>query len=208
MSAIPQNILDGQKAALENILAVQGQLFQGFEKLVDLNVNALRDSLQRAAEHSQQVVNVKDARDVVELSQSVVNPGAEKALQYGKNVYDIVSELQLNLSRLAESQLAQGQQQISDAIDQLAKNAPTGSESAVALLKSTFASATNAAETVVKAARQASDAAESNIQAAASASLKAVAQATEAHSQAVEAATAPVVDAADKVASSARRNAV
>lgn len=205
MSAIPQNILDSQKAALNNLLTVQGQLFQGFEKLVDLNVNTLRDSFQRAAERSQQVVNVKDARDVVELSQSVVQPGAEQALQYGKNVYDIVSELQVNLSRLAESQIAQGQQQISEAIDQLAKNAPTGSESAVALLKSSFASASNAAETVVKAARQAADVAESNLQAAANAGLKAAAQATEAHNQVVEAATAPVAEAAAKA--SPRRNA-
>lgn len=205
MSAIPQNILDSQKAALNNLLAVQGQLFQGFEKLVDLNVNTLRDSFQRAAERSQQVVSVKDARDVVELSQSVVQPGAEQALQYGKNVYDIVSELQVNLSRLAESQIAQGQQQISEAIDQLVKNAPTGSESAMALLKSSFASASNAAETVVKAARQAADVAESNLQAAANAGLKAAAQATEAHNQVVEAATAPVVEAAAKA--SPRRNA-
>lgn len=205
MSAIPQNILDSQKAALNNLLTVQGQLFQGFEKLVDLNVNTLRDSFQRAAERSQQVVNVKDARDVVELSQSVVQPGAEQALQYGKNVYDIVSELQVNLSRLAESQIAQGQQQISEAIDQLAKNAPTGSESAVALLKSSFASASNAAETVVKAARQAADVAESNLQAAANAGLKAAAQATEVHNQVVEAATAPVAEAAAKA--SPRRNA-
>lgn len=199
MSAIPQNILDNQKAALNNLLAIQGQLFQGFEKLVDLNVTTLRNSFQHAAERSQQVASVKDARDVVELSQSVVQPSAEQALQYGKNVYDIVSELHVNLSRMAESQIAQGQQQISEAIDQLAKNAPTGSESAVALLKSSFASASNAAETVVKAARQAADVAESNMQAAANAGLKAAAQATEAHNQVVEAATAPVVEAAAKV---------
>lgn len=204
MSAIPQNILDGQKTALENLLAVQGQLFKGFEKLVDLNVTTLRNSFERAAERSQQVVNLKDVSDVVQLSQGVVQPGAEQALQYSKDVYDIISDLQVNLSRLAEVQIAQGQQQVSEAIDQLAKNAPTGSESAVALMKSSFATASNAAETVVKAARQAADVAESNMQAAANAGLKAASQATQAGSQAVVDTTSSVAEASK---AAARRNA-
>ncbi len=186
MSAIPQNVLESQQATLNNLFAAQGQLLQGFEKLVGLNLNLLRSSFEQAAGQSQQVINAKDVQDVVALSQSAVKPNATQALQYGKNVYDIFSDLQLNLSRIAEAQLAQGQQQASEAIDQLAKNAPTGTESAVALLNS------NAAETVVKAARQAADAAESNFQAATNASLKAAAQATEAGNKTVEAAAASV----------------
>ncbi|MBP6622144.1 MAG: phasin family protein, partial [Alcaligenes sp.] len=190
--AIPQNVLESQQATLNNLFAAQGQLLQGFEKLVGLNLNLLRSSFEQAAGQSQQAINAKDVQDVVALSQNAVKPNATQALQYGKNVYDIFSDLQLNLSRIAEAQLAQGQQQASEAIDQLAKNAPTGTESAVALLKSSFATASNAAETVVKAARQAADAAESNFQAATNASLKAAAQATEAGNKTVEAAAASV----------------
>jgi hypothetical protein len=71
--------------------------------------------------------------------------------------------------------LSQGQQQVADAVEQFARNAPTGSEGAVALLKSTLATATNAYESAAKAARQAASAAESNIAAATNATLKAAA---------------------------------
>lgn len=196
MSAIPQKVLETQKATLDNLFAVQGQLFQGFEKLIDLNLSILRSSLEDAASKSQQAINVKDVQDVVALTQSVVQPNAEKALQYGKSVYDIFSNVQLNLSRIAESQIAQGQQHVTETIDQLAKNAPTGTESAVALLKTSFATASNAAETVVKAARQAVDAADNNIQAATNASLKAAAQVSEAGSKSVEAAASAAAAAA------------
>lgn len=198
MSAIPQNVLESQQATLNNLFAAQGQLLQGFEKLVGLNLNLLRSSLEQAAGQSQQAISAKDVQDVVALSQSVAKPNAAQALEYGKSVYDIFSDLQLNLSRIAEAQLAQGQQHAADAIDQLAKNAPTGTESAVALLKSSFATASNAAETVVKAARQAADAAESNIQAATNASLKAAAQVTEASNKTVEAAAAAATAATSK----------
>src|SRR3546814_7105081 len=87
------------------------------------------------------------------------------------------SGVQGDLSKLTEEQIAQGQQHVSDAIDQIAKNAPTGSEGAVAILKSSLATANSAYESVTKAARQAADTAESNLNAATSATFKAASDA-------------------------------
>ena len=78
---------------------------------------------------------------------------------------------------------------MAESIDQLAKNAPTGSESAVALLKSTLASANNAYDSINKAAKQAVEVAESNLAAAASATVKATEQATKAATTAATTAT-------------------
>src|SRR3546814_6615826 len=71
---------------------------------------------------------------------------SDLALAYSKHVYDIVSGVQGDLSKLTEEQIAQGQQHVSDAIDQIAKNAPTGSEGAVAILKSSLATANSRSE--------------------------------------------------------------
>lgn len=180
MSAIPQNVLANQKASLDNFLAIQNTFFSGFEKLVDLNLKVIKASMDEVAQKSQQAVEVKDPQEALSFTSALVQPNAEKALAYSKHVYDIVSGVQADLSKLTEDQLSQGQQQISEAIDQLAKNAPTGSEGAVALLKSSLATANSAYDSVAKAARQAADAAESNIAAATNATMKAAADAAEA----------------------------
>jgi len=180
MSAIPQQIFATQKASLDNLLAVQGAFFDGFERFVDLNLKVMKATLDEAALRSQEAIEVKDAREAVAFTSSLVQPSAEKTLAYGKHVYDIVSSVQGNLNRLTEGQVAQAQQQIADAIEQLSRNAPTGSESAVALMKSTLASVNNAYESVSKAARQATQTAESNLAAAANASFEAANSAAEA----------------------------
>ena len=134
MSAIPQQVLANQKASLDKFLAVQGTFFGGFEKLVDLNLKVIKATLDDVAEKSQQAIEVKDAQEALAFTSGLVQPNAEKALAYGKHVYDIVSAVQADLSKLTEDQIAQSQQQVSEAIEQFSKNAPTGSESAVALL--------------------------------------------------------------------------
>lgn len=173
MSAIPQNVFATQKATLDNLLAVQGAFFNGFEKLVDLNLKVMKATLEETAQKSQEAIEVKDAQEAAAFTSSLVQPNAEKTLAYSKHVYDIFSSLQGDLSRLTEARIEQAQAQVSDAIDQFAKTAPTGSESAVALMKSTVASMNNAYESLSKAAKQASQTAESNLNAAANATFQA-----------------------------------
>lgn len=180
MSAIPQQIFATQKASLDNLLAVQGAFFDGFEKLVDLNLKVMKATLDEAAQKSQEAIDVKDAQEAVAFTSSLVQPSAEKTMAYSKHVYDIVSSVQGDLSRLTEESVSQAQAQLSDAIEQFSKNAPTGSESAVALMKSTLASVNNAYDSISKAAKQASQTAESNLTAAANATIQAATSATEA----------------------------
>lgn len=177
MSANPQ-LLATQKAVIDNFLAVQGTVFSGFEKLVDLNLKATKAALDDVAQKSQDAVELKDAQELLAFTSGLVRP--EQAVAYGKDIYEIFASVQGELSKLAETQLAESQDRVSDAVEQFARNAPTGSEGAVALLKSSLATATNAYESATKAARQAASAAESNFAAATNATLKAAADASKA----------------------------
>jgi len=192
MTAIPQQVLARQKAQINTFIAAQTALFSGFEKLIDLNLKVVKASLDEVALRSQQASDVKDAQEAVAFSANLAQPGAEKALAYGKHVYDIVTGVQTELVKLGEEQIAEGQVQISEAIDQWSKNAPTGSEGAVALIKSSLATATSAYDSMTKAAKQAAEVAESNLNAAANATFKAASDAA---------------DAANKVASPRSRRA-
>ncbi|NYT22855.1 phasin family protein [Alcaligenaceae bacterium] len=189
MSAVPQQVLVNQKATVENFLAFQEAVFNGFEKLVDLNIKVVRASFDEAGQKAQEAMEVKDVQEAVSFATGLVQPGTDKVAAYGKHVYDIVAGVQSTLTKLTEEQIAQAQRQLDDTIEQLAKNAPTGSEGAVALMKSSLATATSAYESAAKVARQASDAAESNITAAANATLKAATDAAEAAKTATTTAT-------------------
>ena len=180
MSAIPQQVINSQKAAVEALVAVQGSVFAGFEKLVDLNLKVMKATLDEVSAKSQTVVGIKDAQEAVALSSNLLQPAAEKAMAYGKHVYDIVATVQADLAKLSESHLAEGKKNVSDAIEQFSKNAPAGSESVVAMIKSSMAQANTAYEQVTKAAKQAAEAAEKNLTAAASATYKAASDAADA----------------------------
>jgi len=189
MSAIPQQVFASQKASLDKLIAVQGTFLGGFEKLIDLNLKVLKATFDEVAEKSQEAIDLKDPQEALAFASALAQPNAEKALAYGRHVYDIVSGVQADLSRLAEEQISHGRQQVSDLVDQLAKNAPTGAEGAVAMLKSSLTTANNAFESVAKVTKQAKEAAESNLNAATNATFRAASDVAEATSKAASRTT-------------------
>lgn len=176
MSAFPSQILASQKASLEAFLALQQTAFSGFEKLVDLNLRVVKATLDETTQKAQEALALEDPQQAVAFMTTLAaQPGAEKALAYSKHVYDIVSGVQTEVGRLTETQMAAAQKNLSEAIEQLTKNAPAGSESAVAFMKSSLATATAAYDSLSRVAKQAADVTESNITAAANATFDAAA---------------------------------
>jgi len=183
MFATPERALASQKAAFETLLTAQNTAFEGFEKLVDLHLKVTKATFEEASLKAQEAFGLKDGQEVFAFVSSLVQPSAEKAVAYGKHVYDIVSGVQTEFTRLGEAQLAEQHRQLAEAVDQLAKNAPAGSESAIALVKSSLATLTSAYESVSKAAKQAAELAESNLNAATNATFKAAADGRAARSR-------------------------
>lgn len=136
--------------------------------------------MEEATQVSHQAIGIKDAQDALSLSSSVVQPSAEKAMAYGKHVYDIVAQVQSEIAKLSEGQLAETQKRVAEAVEQFSRNAPVGSESAVAMLKSSLAQVNQAYDSMTKAAKQAADVAEKNLSAAANATFKAASDAADA----------------------------
>jgi len=176
MNAISQHLAAQQQAALDTLAAAQSAMFAGFEKLVDLNLQVAKVTLDEASGQVRQVIAVKDPQAALTLAASVAQPGAEKALVYGKHVFDIVAGVQAELGKLTEAHIADGRAQFAqfgdEALEQWAGRAPAGSESAVAALKSTLANANSAYDTLTRAVKQAGDVAQTNLNAAARATFK------------------------------------
>ena len=88
------------------------------------------------ADTTRAALSIKDAQELVALQQGLLQPAAEKAAAYGRHVYDIAAATNAEVTKAAESQLADAQKQYMALVDTAVKNAPAGSENAVALVKS------------------------------------------------------------------------
>ncbi len=158
-------VLASQKASLETLFGLTHKAFEGVEKLVELNVQASKAALAETANHTQAVLSVKDAQELLALQAGMMQPLAEKAAAYSRHLYDIASGTSAEFSKAVEGQTAEFQAKFATLVDSAAKNAPAGSETAVAVMKGAVAAATNAYESVQKAVKQATDLAEANLNA-------------------------------------------
>ena len=157
-----EQILAAQKANLQTLFGLTQKAFEGVEKLVDLNVQATKAAMSESANNTQAMMSAKDAQELLALQASLMQPLAEKTVAYSRHLYDITSGASAEFSKVAEAQASDAQKKIMSAVDGAAKNAPAGSESAVAAMKNAVTAANNAMESVQKAVKQASDMAETN----------------------------------------------
>jgi phasin family protein len=168
-----EQVLASHKANIETLFGLTHKAFEGVEKLVELNVQATKAALAETANHTQAVLGVKDAQELLALQAGLVQPLAEKTAAYSRHLYDIASAAGADLGKTFEGQAADAQKKFVGLVDNAAKNAPAGSETAVAVLKSAVAAANNAFESVQKAVKQASDIAEANFNTVAASAVNA-----------------------------------
>jgi phasin family protein len=162
-----EQVLASQKANVETLLGLTSKAFEGVEKIVELNLTASKAALAESGEHAKALLSVKDAQELLALQSGLLQPLAEKTAAYSRHLYEIATGATGEFTKAFESQAAEAQQKFAGLVDSAAKNAPAGSETAVAVLKSTVAAATNALESVQKAVKQATDVAEANFNAVA-----------------------------------------
>jgi phasin family protein len=168
-----EQIAAAQKANVETLFGLTNKAFEGVEKLVELNLQVAKATLSDAAETTRAALSVKDAQELLALQAGLLQPAAEKAAAYSRHLYDIAAATNAEVSKVAEQTAADAQAKFMNVVDSAIKNAPAGTENAVALVKSAVAAANNAYESVHKAAKQAAEVAEANFQAVTSTAVKA-----------------------------------
>lgn len=173
MSFTPDQVIAAQKASIETLFGLTNKAFEGVEKLVELNLQVAKASLTEVAETTQAVLSVKDAQELLALQASLLQPAAEKAAAYSRHLYDIVAGTNAEVTKVAEATVADTQKKVLTLVDNAVKNAPAGTENAVAMVKSAITAANNAYESAHKAAKQAAEVAEANFQAVTNTAVKA-----------------------------------
>jgi phasin family protein len=169
----PEQIAATQQANLDTLFGLANKIVDGFQQLVEPNLQVIKSTLAESQENAQQALAVKDLPELLALQTRVVQPIAEKLGAYGRHLYDIASATQAEFAKVTETQVAEQNRRVQTFVDTAAQNAPACSEAAVAAIKSAITSANTLYETTLKATQQAVEAAESNFSAAAAAASKA-----------------------------------
>lgn len=172
MFSIPEQFSNATKANFEAQFAIFSTLtnkaFEGVEKFVDLNLTAAKASLEETSATTKQLLAAKDPQEFFSLATAQAQPNAEKTLAYGRHLATIASTTGAEFSKAAENQIAETNRKVISLVDEVSKNAPAGSENAVALFKSAIGNATAGYEQFTKTAKQAVESMESNVNAAVS----------------------------------------
>ncbi|AMP17111.1 TIGR01841 family phasin [Collimonas pratensis] len=163
---------EAQLALLNTLTA---KTFEGVEKVIELNLSAAKASLEESGGAAKQLMSAKDPQEFLTISAAQAKPGAEKAAAYGRHLAGIASGTQAEFTRAAEAQVAETSRKINALIEEVSKNAPAGSENAIAILKSVISNANAGYEQLTKNAKQAVETLEANLNTATTQLTKAAA---------------------------------
>jgi phasin family protein len=174
MYTSPEQLAGANKANVETLLTIANTAFASAERLAALNLNTARTLLEDSVNNAKSLLAAKDIQELVSMQTALAHPAFEKAIAYSRSVYEIATQTQDEFSKIFDSQYVELNKNVTTVLDKAAKNAPAGSDVAVAAVKSAIAAANSAYETMNKAAKQVAEMAEANVAAATSATVKAV----------------------------------
>ena len=114
------------KANLDAAVEIGQKAFGGIEKLVELNLQVTRAALDESAAHAKALLAVKDPQELLALQSGALQPAAEKATAYGRQVYEIASSTQADISKLLEAQAAGAQEKFQGFVEAAAEGGRLG----------------------------------------------------------------------------------
>ncbi|MCL4799671.1 MAG: TIGR01841 family phasin [Burkholderiales bacterium] len=173
MYVTPEQIAAANKSSVEAVLGIAQSNFAAIEKISALNFNATKTAFEDGLAHAKALMSVKDAQEFVNVNAAAAQPAMEKMIAWQRSLYEVASQSQAEMTRYFETQAQEANKSVATYLDKFAKNAPAGSDVAVAAVKSAIAAANSAYDSFTKAAKQATEIAEANIAAVTAATTNA-----------------------------------
>ncbi|MDR2165594.1 MAG: phasin family protein [Zoogloeaceae bacterium] len=153
-----------QKANTELVATLLRTTFNGVERLSALNVNVTRDFLNAAVGNVQQILSARNPGDLTKLNSNLAQPTVEKWMEYSRNVYDLVSSVQKEVTSVLQDQYTDFSKSASVRLDQA--RATPGGDIFAAVVKSVLDASSRTFEQANAFTKQATSIAEANLQAA------------------------------------------
>ena len=162
----PEHIVATNKASVETLVGLANTQFATLARLTALNFNVAKSTFEESGSYTKSLLGAKDAQEFAALSATSAQPVIDRAIAYSRGVYEIATQTQAELNKLTQAQAGEFNKNIIGYLDKVARNAPAGSDVAIAAVKSALAAANSACDSVSRVTKQASELAETNFAAA------------------------------------------
>ena len=166
MYVTAEQIAATNKAGVETLIGLANMQFAALERLSALNFGVAKAAFEESVKHARKLFGAKDAQEFAALSATAAQPALVKAVAYTRSVYEIATRTQAEMSEFAVAQTGELNKNIVGYLDKVSKNAPAGSDVAVAAVKSALAVANSTYDSISRLTKQASELAETNFAAA------------------------------------------
>ena len=161
-----EQLTAAQKANAEVMMALLRTAFDGVERLTALNMAASREFFNNTVANAQQLLSAKDVNAVAKLNSELAQPNVDKLMSYSRSVYDLVSEMQKEITGVMEAQYSTFTKNAESVVEKAKASAPVGGDVFAATMQSMLGASTKAFDQMTSMAKQLSDIAEANLQAA------------------------------------------
>jgi phasin family protein len=168
----PDQLTASQKANAVTLFALTNQTFEGFQKLIELNIQVVRSALAESEAYWREALSCKTPEEFLAWRTNLMQPAAERALSYSRQLADIGSSAYAEWGNAVRMQYDHHTSAAQTLVENVARNAPAGTEVATAMLQSVFSTANNACDTARKATEHAIELAKGNVAATAAAAAK------------------------------------
>ncbi|MGF6963861.1 phasin family protein [Paraburkholderia sp. WC7.3g] len=152
----PEQLVAAQKARAAALYSLFESGFKGFEKLVQLNVEATTGQFGRETGGCDGGVSVKSPDAFFALQSRQAQASNEKLQAYWRHVNEIMSDAGSEILATSEKQIDEYVQQSQALFENFFRNAPAGSEAFVSLWKTGFGAARDAGNATYENAKSAS----------------------------------------------------
>ncbi len=167
MFSIPEQFSTATKShfnsQLELINSLTAKAFENVEKVIQLNVTAAKASFEESSATMQQLISAKDPQAFFAITAAQAQPSSEKTLAYGRHLASIATGAHAEFTKTTEAQIADASSKVSALVAEVSKNAPAGSENAVAMFKSAIDNANAGYAQLSKSSKQAAETLEANL---------------------------------------------
>ena len=149
---------------LEQLTAAQKA--NGVERLTALNMAASREFFNSTLAGTQQMMSAKDPGALAKLNAELAQPNAAKWMDYSRSVYELVAEMQKEVTSVMEAQYGSLTKNLNSVVEKAKSSTPVGGEVFATTMQSIMTASTKAFENMTGMAKQMSDMAEANMAAA------------------------------------------
>lgn len=117
MITTPAQFAELNKTQLDALFALSHTMFDATEKLVDLNLAAAKATMEESAERATALMGARDVQELLAMTGGLAQPAVEKMVSYSRTVYGIASGAGAEVSRIVETQIADGNKKVTDMVD-------------------------------------------------------------------------------------------